>query len=739
MNNYPFYSYKFILRMKNVFKINDLKTRKVQIMLLFPMVFPAFSQEQPKDSLKVTELKEVLVTAVRAKDKNPITFTNVSKTEIAPRNLGQDIPVLLQYLPSVVTSTDAGNGVGYTAMRVRGADGSRINVTLNGIPINDSESQGTFFVNLPDFASSLESVQLQRGVGTSTNGAGAFGASLNMQTKSLQEKAYTTISNSAGSFGTRKHTLAFGTGMHNNLEINGRVSNIASDGFIDRAFSKMFGYFFNANYQLHNSQLKFLAFGGKEKTYQAWYGLEDPEKLKNDRTFNPAGMFTDANGVQQFYDNETDNYWQNHFQLHWMQKWSENWNSSAALHYTLGKGYFEQYKEDENLNDYKIPVLQGSNITDLVRKRWLDNDFFGATFALNYKDDSKTFLLGGAVNRYLGKHFGEVVWTPNFIPNFNRYYNNFGNKDEVTTYSKFSYSFSKKWNLFIDLQYRMVFYEATSIKFNRVNDTFRFFNPKSGIGYQLDAKNSFYGYFGVANKEPRRDDYENGSSKSERLYDFELGWKFTNKITKINANLFYMNYINQLVLTGALNDVGSPIFTNSGKSYRVGLEVDAHFQLLKKLLIKPNITLSENKNQHFITNKNGALQDLGNTTIAFSPRLIFGNQLQILPFKNAQVALFSKYISTQFMGNTNAEKSKLKAYFINDLMLNYEWKVNKSLKSIVFSGMLNNIFNKKYESNGYFYTFDDTWTQPGTTTTIEGAGFYPQAGTNFLIGLELQF
>lgn len=725
--------------MKNVFNFNDLKSKNFQILLLFPMVFPAFSQEQPKDSLKVTELKEVLVTAVRAKDKNPITFTNVSKTEIAPRNLGQDIPVLLQYLPAVVTSTDAGNGVGYTAMRVRGADGSRINVTLNGIPFNDSESQGTFFVNLPDFASSLESVQLQRGVGTSTNGAGAFGASLNMQTKSIQEKAYTTISNSAGSFGTRKHTLSFGTGTHNNLEINGRVSNIASDGYIDRAFSKMFGYFFNANYQLHNSQLKFLAFGGKEKTYQAWYGLEDPEKLKNDRTFNPAGMFTDANGVQRFYDNETDNYWQNHFQLHWMQKWSENWNSSAALHYTLGKGYFEQYKEDENLNNYQIPVLQGSNITDLVRKRWLDNDFFGATFALNYKDNSKTFLLGGAVNRYLGKHFGEVVWTPNFIPNFNRYYNNFGNKDEVTAYSKFSYSFSKKWNLFLDLQYRMVFYEATSIKFNRVNDTFRFVNPKSGIGYQLDAKNAFYGYFGIANKEPRRDDYESGSTKSERLYDFELGWKYTNKSTKINANLFYMNYINQLVLTGALNDVGSPIFTNSGKSYRVGLELDAHFQVLKQVLIKPNITLSENKNQHFITNKNGALQDLGNTTIAFSPSLIFGNQLQILPIKNAQISLFSKYVSTQFMGNTNAEKSKLKAYFINDLVLHYDWKINKRLKSIVFSGMLNNIFNKKYESNGYFYTFDDTWTQPGTTTTIEGAGFYPQAGTNFLIGLELQF
>ena len=368
---------------------------------LFSIFFTltSFAQEKVQDSTKVNQLEEVTIAAVRAKGKDPITFSNLSKEEIAPRNLGQDIPVLLNYLPSVVTTTDAGNGVGYTYMRVRGSDGSRINVTLNGIPFNDSESQGTFFVNLPDFASSLESIQLQRGVGTSTNGAGAFGASLNMQTKSYQEKAFAEVANSVGSFGTRKHTLAFGTGLHNNFEMNARLSNIASDGYVDRASSNLFGYFFNANYVTETSLIKFIAFGGKEKTYQAWNGIEDPEKLKDDRTYNSAGIYFDENNNEKFYDNETDNYWQNHFQLLWTEKWADRWISNAALHYTKGKGYFEQYKEDETLADYYLPDFQGNVVSDLVRKRWLDNDFFGATFSLNYKTKATDVLIGGAANR----------------------------------------------------------------------------------------------------------------------------------------------------------------------------------------------------------------------------------------------------------------------------------------------------------------------------------------------------
>ena len=726
--------------MKTLFTIQGYKATKSRpffSLSIFLFGLSASAQETPSDSLKVQQLKEVTVSAIRAKDKNPITFTNVSKEEIVPRNLGQDIPVLLNYAPSVVTTTDAGNGVGYTYMRVRGSDGSRINVTLNGIPFNDSESQGTFFVNLPDFASSLESVQLQRGVGASTNGAGAFGASLNMQTKSYQEKSFAEVANSFGSFNTRKHTLAFGTGLHNNFELNGRVSNIASDGYIDRASTNMFGYFFNANYVRETTLIKLLAFGGKEKTYQAWNGLEDPDKLKNDRTFNSAGMYTDEFGTIQFYNNENDNYWQNHFQLHWSENWSERWVSNIALHYTTGKGYFEQYKEDQKFSSYNLPNFEGNTRTDLVRKRWLDNDFFGTTFSINYKNQMTNVLFGGAVNRYLGAHYGEVIWTQYYVPNSNRYYDNFGNKDDINAYAKLSQNLTSKLNLYVDLQYRMTFYEATSVKFDDVNDTFKFFNPKAGLNYELDDKNSFYSYFGIANKEPRRDDYESGAIKPERLYDYELGWKYNGKKARISANAFYMNYEDQLVLTGALNDVGSPVFTNSGKSYRLGLEVESVIAISDKIILNPNVTLSQNKNQDFFFERDGVLQNLGNTDIAFSPSIIAGNRLTFLPIKNFEFSVLSKYVGEQFMGNIDSDNSKLEAYFVNDLNFSYDWKINKGIKSIVFSGLVNNVFDLEYESNGFFYTYDDD--SSGSINTYEGAGYYPQAGINFLLGVTLKF
>jgi iron complex outermembrane receptor protein len=716
---------------------NGSKIIATCLFLLFSSL--SFSQGKPKDTLKIAELKEIIVSSVRAKGKNPITFTNISKEEISSRNLGQDIPVLLNYLPSVVTTTDAGNGVGYTYMRVRGSDGSRINVTLNGIPFNDSESQGTFFVNLPDFASSLENIQLQRGVGTSTSGAGAFGASLNMQTKSFQEKAYAEIANTLGSFATRKHTLSFGTGLHDNLEINVRLSQIVSDGYIDRASSNLFGYFFNANYVTNSTLIKALAFGGKEKTYQAYWGIEDPDKLKSDRTFNPAGMYFDADGNMKFYDNETDNYVQNHFQLHCSEKWSNQWTSNLALHYTRGKGYFEQYKEDETLADYYLPNFGGNSISDLVRKRWLDNDFYGATFSLNYKTIKTDIMLGGAANRYLGNHFAEVVWTPYYKPNNNRYYDNIGNKEDVSFYTKASHDITTKLNIFADLQYRMVFYQANSVKFSDVNDTFRFFNPKAGLNYQFNNKNSFYGYFGIANKEPRRDDYENGSINPERLFDYELGWKYNTSNVKVSANAFYMKYQNQLVMTGALNDVGSPIFTNSGDSYRLGLELESTINLGSKFVLQPNFTVSQNKNQDFNFQRDGILQNLGNTAIAYSPNIVVGNRFAFLPIKNLQISLLSKYVGEQYMGNIDSEYSKLSTYFVNDLNVTYDWKINKGIQSIVFSGLVNNLFDVEYESNGYFYTYDDDWSNPGSVKTIEGAGYFPQAGINFLAGLTLKF
>lgn len=710
------------------------KSLTLSVFCFLPIALSA--QEKPKDSVK--QIEEVLVSGVRAKEKNPITFTNVSKAQIAPRNLGQDIPILLNYLPSVVTTTDAGAGIGYTYMRVRGSDGSRINVTLNGVPFNDSESQGTYFVNLPDFASSLESIQLQRGVGTSTSGAGAFGASLNLQTKASQQNGYADISNSIGSFGTRKHTLAFGTGLHNNFEMNARVSKIESDGYIDRASSNLFGYYFDANYITKNTIIKAIAFGGKEKTYQSWNGLEDEEKLRNDRTYNSVGQYTDAFGNIQFYGNETDNYWQNHFQLHWNQKLASRWQSNVALHYTLGKGYFEQYKEDESFADYFLPDFGTNSTTDLVRKRWLDNDFFGTTFSLNYKTNTTDVIIGGAANKYQGKHYGEVVWTQFYIPNTNKYYDNFGNKNDVNFYTKASQQVGKL-NVFADLQYRMVFYQANSIKFNDVNDTFRFFNPKAGITYTLNSASSIYGYFGIANKEPRRDDYENGSIKPERLQDFELGYKFRTNKAFVNINAFYMKYKDQLVATGALNDVGSPIFENSGKSYRLGLEIESSIKVTEKVMVQPNITVSTNKNEDFYFQRDGVLTNLGNTTIAYSPNIVIGNNLSYSPIKALQISFLTKFVGEQYMGNIDAEKSILPDYTTSDLNINYEWKINKGIKSIVFSGLINNIFDRVYESNGYFYTYDDDFSNPPAITTIEGVGFYPQAGINFLAGINLRF
>ena len=724
--------------MEILFK-RSTKTRKILFSIAYCLMpIASFPQDKVQDTTKVKQLDEVLVSGVRAGKKNPVTYTNLTKEEIAPRNLGQDIPILLNYLPSVVTTTDAGNGVGYTYMRVRGADGSRINVTLNGVPFNDSESQGTYFVDLPDFASSLESIQLQRGVGTSTNGAGAFGASLNMETKSFQEKAYAEGANSGGSFGTRKHTLAFGTGLHDNFEMNGRISQIASDGYIDRASTNMFGYFFNANYIIKSTQIKAIVFGGSEKTYQSWNGLEDPYLLEHDRTFNSAGMYFDDNGNVKFYDNETDNYWQHHFQLHWTEKWSSNWTSNVALHYTLGKGYYEQYKDDATLADYNLPDFQGNSVADLVTQKWLDNDFFGTTFSLNYKNDKTDILFGGAVNRYLGKHFGTVIRTEFYTPNTNRFYDNYGNKDDVNFYAKASQTFGKI-NFFADLQYRMVFYKATSDDFADVNDTFRFFNPKVGANYQLNSKNAIYAYAGIANKEPRRDDYENGSVKPERLFDYELGWKYNSKKITVNTNAFYMQYKDQLVLTGALNDVGSPIFTNSGHSFRYGIEIESVIKVFNKLTFQPNITLSQNKNTNFYFQRDGVLQNLGNTNIAYSPDIVFGNATTYLPIKNLNLTFLNKFVGKQFMGNIDSQTSVLKAYNVHDLNVTYLWNINKGIKAILFSGLVNNIFDYKYESNGYFYTYDDDFSTPGVTTTIEGVGYYPQAGINFLAGATLKF
>jgi len=725
--------------------------RKLFLIICLPfLAAPLLAQQIEQDSiLKPETLDEVLVRAVRVSADSPITHSNLDKEALEKRNLGQDIPILLNYLPSVVSTSDAGAGVGYTYIRVRGSDASRVNVTLNGIPFNDSESQGSFWVNLPDFVSSVESLQLQRGVGTSTNGSGAFGASLNLLTDAVSPEAYGEISNSFGSFNTRRHTVKFGTGLlQDKLEIAGRLSSIKSDGYIDRATSDLKSYFLQASYVDDNTLIKAITFGGHEVTYQAWNGI-DAETLENDRTFNPSGMYTDANGNLRFYDNEVDDYKQDHYQLHWNQRFNNYWSTNLGLNYTYGRGFFEQYKEEEPFGDYGFtPITIGDEVideTDLIRRRWLDNDYYVVNANVNYKKGALDVTSGAFFSHYKGDHFGEVIWAQ-FAGGSeirDRYYFSDATKNEFTLFSKATYRINDQWQVYGDLQGRFINYKTGGITSDivpiDVYESYSFFNPKAGAAYQLNAANQVYASYGKAHREPTRNDFEEGISTAEKLDDFELGWRYASGKVKVNTNLFYMNYKDQLVLTGELNDVGAPLRTTSGKSYRAGIEIDAEINLSNQWSVMPTLALSSNKNQDFVTSIDGALVNLGSTNIAFSPNVVASNMLMYRPTANFQLGFLSKFVGEQFMGNIDSDVSKLDSFFINDLNIVYELTEVPFFSSILFTGLVNNILDVKYVSNGYFFTFDDDFSNPGTITTVEGAGYYPQAGIHFLAGVTLKF
>jgi iron complex outermembrane receptor protein len=723
--------------------------------LLFSMT--NYSQEKQQDTTNLEVLNEVMVSAVRVKATSSITHSNLTKKQIEERNLGQDIPILLNFLPSVVSTSDAGAGVGYTSLRIRGVNSQSTNVTINGIPYNDAESLGTFWVNLGDFASSVQSLQVQRGVGTSTNGSGAFGASINVLTDAISENPFAELANSYGSFNTQKHTLKFSTGLLNeHIEIAGRLSLIKSDGYIDRASSDLKSYFLQGSYVDDKRTIRAITFSGKEITYQSWNGLEDLEKLENDRTYNTAGQYTDANGNIQFYENEVDNYQQDHYQLHWNERYNNYWSTNVAFNYTKGQGYFEQYMEDQDFVDYGLEdvVIGGETIssTDLVRRRWLDNNFYVVNANVSFTKNRINAIAGGSYNFYDGDHFGEIIWAQYASNSMNtdNYYEGNGTKNDLTFFGKADYSLSDKINLFVDMQLRMVNYKTTGLISDRipllVNENYTFFNPKAGLTYTINAANSFYFSYARANREPNRDDFENNPDvQPEQLNDFELGWRYDSETFRINANTYFMLYNEQLVLTGNIDNVGNPIRTNSGGSYRIGLEIEAAVQLGKKFALQPNVTFSSNKNEEFIASIDGELVNLGKTDISYAPELIFGNAFVFQPIPNLQMSLLSKYVGEQYMSNTEAVASKLDSYFINDVNINYELSFRENeesqpfLDAIVFTGLVNNIFNVKYESNGYYYTFDDTWSNPPQVTTIEGAGFYPQATINFLLGIALKF
>ncbi len=680
-------------------------------------------------------LDEVLVAAVRVKENAPVTHSNLSKKEIAKRNLGQDIPALLNYLPSVVSSSDAGAGIGYTYINVRGSNAERVNVTINGIPYNDAESQGTFWVNISDFASSTENLQLQRGVGTSTNGTGAFGASLNILTDAISEDAYGEISNSFGSYNTKKHTVKFSTGkINDHIEIAGRLSKIYSDGYIDRAYSDLKSYFLQASYVDDNTLIKAITFGGKEKTYQAWYGI-DAEQLKEDRRQNP---YT--------YENEIDNYQQDHYQLHWNEKLTANWATNIGLNYTKGQGYFEQFKDERDAADYNNLIVDGS---DVIVRRWLDNKFYVANFNATYTKEALEVISGFSYSNYKNDHFGEVIWGENLAASTmirDRYYESTASKNDFSVFSKATFTLADKLTAYADLQFRKVGYTTNGLTSDRVpldvDETFSFFNPKFGATYTLNNNQHLYFSFAVANKEPNRNDFENGIKTHENLNDYELGWRLKNESITLNTNLFYMRYKNQLVLTGAIDDVGAPVRATSGSSYRLGLEIDADIQLSNQFSIRPNLALSDNKNTDFVSAINGTLTQLGDTHISFSPSVIAGNALVFSPIEQVQLSFLSKYVGKQYMSNLSSivsENDVLKSYFTSDLNFTYAIQPKRIFKEVVFTGLINNVFNTEYVDRGFYYTFDDTWSSATEVTTLDGSGYYPQATRNFLVGVTLKF
>ena len=726
--------------------------------------------------IKMTEttinLNNVTVLSTRAGSKSPFTYTTIDKETIEKQNLGQDVPFLLRWTPSTVVTSDAGAGIGYTYMRVRGTDGSRTNVTINGIPLNDAESQGVFWVDLPDFLSSTNDVQIQRGVGTSSNGAGAFGASINLNTTVMKRDAYGEIQASGGSYNTKRGMAQFGTGLINEkFTFDGRISRIASDGYIDRAKSDLASYFASAAYFGAQSSLRLSVFSGHEKTYQAWNGV--PYEFRNirnsadglDRTFNDAG--TDfGQKAGEPHDNEVDDYGQTHVQLHYNNMFSPNWNISLGGHYTKGKGFFEQYKVDQAFSAYGLsPVFGADSVvvfdnTDLIRRRWLDNDFYGVTWALNYLQDNNRWQMtfGGAANQYDGNHFGEVIWAERLPENTDpthRYYFGTGDKFDFNAFGKLSYQLRRNLRGFIDLQFRTIDYQITGtdndLRDVTTDDRLNFFNPKIGLFYEPTEKSALYASFGRTNREPTRSDYTDAPTRmkpaAETLDNIEVGFKQQLGKAAFQANFYYMHYTNQLLPTGVLNDVGSPIRINVPKSYRAGIELVGGINLTPDLRFDATATFSQNKVRSFTEfseayDENYDYFELAtqhkNTDIALSPNIIASGILSYefirTEKQNGSATLLTKYVGAQYLDNTSNENARLDPYFISDFRVNYSFST-KFIQEINLTFLIQNLFDELYENNGWVYRY----YLPEENPEVNLKGVYPQATRNFLVGVGFKF
>jgi iron complex outermembrane recepter protein len=685
--------------------------------------------------------EEVFVNATRAGENTPLAYSSVSAKEISKNNNAQDIPYLLNYTPSLVVSSDAGTGVGYTNIAIRGTDVKRINVTIDGIPVNDAESHGVWWVDLPDIASSADNIQVQRGVGTSTNGAGAFGATINFQTTTLNREPYAELNSSYGSFNTSKNTINFGTGLLNNkFAIDGRLSKIWSDGYIDRAFSDLKSFYLSGTMYGKSSILKLIIFSGVEHTYQAWYGVPK-DSLKTNRTYNPYN-----------YDNETDNYWQDNYQLHYSKEISSGISVNLALHYTKGRGYYENLVKDTKYSSFNLPdAIFGSDTvtsSDFIIQRWLDNDFYGFTYSLNWHRNKFNAVIGGGWNQYLGNHFGDVIWAEIVTFNNNKYrwYQGTGNKKDLNTFFKINYSLTERLNLYTDLQVRNINYSIGGIDENLKDVTqkhkYNFFNPKAGLVFNIDSRQKIYTSIGVSKREPDRGNFTDAdpgiTPTPEKLYDYEASYQIQTTAFMFRGNLYYMNYHDQLILTGKINEVGAAIMTNVPKSYRQGVEIEAGIRILQNLNWNGNITLSRNIIPEFTDytdNWDTSIQEqqtLRNKAISFSPSIIAGSVVDYYPFKNFRISLNTKYVGDQYIDNTQNKERMLNGYMIQNASLFYKLE-NKLFKELTCQFAVNNLFNKKYESNAWVYKY----IEGGSEHVMDG--YFPQATINYMFRVGIKF
>lgn len=710
---------------------------------------------------------EVIVRSTRVGDKTPVAHQNMDKKEISLINFGQDLPVLLGNSISAVATSDAGNGMGYTALRIRGTDMTRINVTINGIPLNDPESHNVFWVDLPDFASSTDNIQIQRGVGTSTNGASAFGASINLQSANLKTEPYAELNSAYGSFNTLKNSISFGSGLFNkHFSIDGRISKLSSDGYIDRASSDLLSYYISGAYTSGKDLLRFNIFSGKEKTYQAWDGIPSTI-LDTNRTYNGMGWYIDNKGNERYYENETDNYEQTHYQAFYSHEFSKKLFLNTAIHHTRGEGYYEQYRESDKLEDYGIePIninslyyLQNGdtiftpggiiNTSDLIRRKQLKNAFTGLTWSLNYHVSHLQTSVGGSWNTYTGNHFGTVIWSQ-FAGNSEinqEWYRSQAVKKDFNIFVKTEYSVNEFLNTWFDLQYRHICYTMDGMDDDSrditQNHTFGFFNPKAGISYQLSEKQNIFASVSVANREPNRDNFVDADLTKpiptpETLYDAEVGYSIKSNRIVLEANAYYMYYNNQLVLTGAINDVGAPVMINVPVSYRTGIELSARVLVSSNLKWEPSVTLSRNKINSFTEfiddwdNANQLTAEHSNTDLTFSPSIIGNSNISWAVFKGFNVNLFSKFVSKQYIDNTQSSDRQLDPYFVNNLLVSYT--LNPGFcKEIGFSLMINNIFNTEYESNAWVYRYQ----YENSLHKLDG--YFPQAEINFMAGINVKF